>query len=278
MAFGSWVRSIRNRMGMSQGELSHQLGIHWTTLSRWERGLARPSLGELLEVSRQYAAYATKLDGWIHTLEVSSLGVPGKLAFFSDHGSPILGMYVRCGLERGDRVVVACSEAGSIEDALTELTGGEGGWAEAIEEGQITRMPLLRVWGTEPDGFRPKVAVSDMVAADLAAREAGFKGVRWLIDVRPLRDHEGLVEKLIVVNRAADVFYDVHDQDRALVVYPPKVLRDQLLGGILLALQPRIVVPQGLVDNPFYADRHLTTAVRMLEAASLDASLEDPPL
>ncbi len=277
MAFGSWIRSIRSRMGMSQGDLAYLLGIHWTTLSRWERGLARPSLGELLEISKQYAAYATNLDAWIHTEQVAPLEGPGKIAFFSDHGSPIVGMYLQQGLERGDRVTVACADEGRFEDTLAELAVDDGEWSAAIEADQIVRIPLCRVWGNEPAMFRPKVAVSDMVAADLAAREAGFKRVRWLIDLRPLRDVERLVEKLIVVNRSVDVFYHIHGEDRALVVYPPKVLGDPMLGGLLLELQPRIVVPQGVVDNPFHEDRHLTTAIRILEAANLDLPLESSP-
>ncbi len=273
MAFGSWIRILRKRMELSQGALALLLGIHWTTLSRWERGLAQPSLGELLEIARHYADYATNLDGWIHARQVMSLEGAGKLAFFNDHGSPLVGSYVEQALHCGERVVVACDGTADFTHVLNELTLGSGTWPVAVETGQIERVELQRVWGKEGEGFRPKIAVADMLAADQAARDAGYSGVRWLCDLRSLRDDEELVEKLIIINRAVDVFYSIYDQERALVIYPPTVLDDNL-GGLLLSLQPRLITGKGVLENPFYEDRHLTTAVRMLEAATMDVLLE----
>jgi len=34
------LRAARQRMGLTQADLSRVLGVHWTTLSDWERGAA----------------------------------------------------------------------------------------------------------------------------------------------------------------------------------------------------------------------------------------------
>ena len=43
-AFGSHVRSLRKRAGLSQEETAHRAGIHVTYLSGVERGLRNPSI------------------------------------------------------------------------------------------------------------------------------------------------------------------------------------------------------------------------------------------
>lgn len=38
-----WVRDLRTRLGLTQGELAEQLGVTYVTVSRWENGQARPN-------------------------------------------------------------------------------------------------------------------------------------------------------------------------------------------------------------------------------------------
>ena len=37
------VTSVRERLGMTQSQLAELLGVHTLTVSKWERGLLRPS-------------------------------------------------------------------------------------------------------------------------------------------------------------------------------------------------------------------------------------------
>ena len=37
------IKSIRERLGLTQEGLAHKLGVSWATVARWERGKGRPS-------------------------------------------------------------------------------------------------------------------------------------------------------------------------------------------------------------------------------------------
>lgn len=52
MGSADLIREARLRAGLSQSRLGRRLGVHPTAISRWERGLARPSLETLREVVR----------------------------------------------------------------------------------------------------------------------------------------------------------------------------------------------------------------------------------
>ena len=43
MATGTKIRELRNRMGMTQEEFAHALGITVSTVNRWENGHSEPS-------------------------------------------------------------------------------------------------------------------------------------------------------------------------------------------------------------------------------------------
>lgn len=37
---GADLRALRERLGLSQGAIAAQLGVHWVTVSRWERDVS----------------------------------------------------------------------------------------------------------------------------------------------------------------------------------------------------------------------------------------------
>ena len=52
------AREIRERARVSQGEIADELGVHWTTVARWETGQRAPR-GEL---ARRYARLLRELE------------------------------------------------------------------------------------------------------------------------------------------------------------------------------------------------------------------------
>jgi len=40
--FGVLIRQRRKALGLSQEVLAERIGVHWTTISRWERGQSQP--------------------------------------------------------------------------------------------------------------------------------------------------------------------------------------------------------------------------------------------
>ena len=51
IAFGAYLRSLRQKNGLSQEELAHRAGIHVTYLSGIERGKRNPSLKNILRIA-----------------------------------------------------------------------------------------------------------------------------------------------------------------------------------------------------------------------------------
>jgi len=49
LAWPQAVREYRRRRGLAQTELARELGIHWQTVSRFERGAYVPRPGSLLD-------------------------------------------------------------------------------------------------------------------------------------------------------------------------------------------------------------------------------------
>jgi len=37
------IKSIRERLGLTQEQLANKLGVSWATVARWERGKGKPS-------------------------------------------------------------------------------------------------------------------------------------------------------------------------------------------------------------------------------------------
>lgn len=60
-AFGIVIREQRNRLGMSQEELSFRCGLHRTYLSQLERGLKSPSLRTVALLAHSLGVSANSL-------------------------------------------------------------------------------------------------------------------------------------------------------------------------------------------------------------------------
>lgn len=45
------IRHWRTQAGMSQGELAKALGVHFSTVSHWERGASPPTAGNIQRVA-----------------------------------------------------------------------------------------------------------------------------------------------------------------------------------------------------------------------------------
>ena len=52
VAFGKRVRELRKARGLSQEELAHRAGIHWTYLGGIERGVRNPALVNIGRIAR----------------------------------------------------------------------------------------------------------------------------------------------------------------------------------------------------------------------------------
>jgi len=51
-AFGRRVRELRHKMGISQEELAHRAGLHWTYVGGIERGERNPALKNIGRLAR----------------------------------------------------------------------------------------------------------------------------------------------------------------------------------------------------------------------------------
>lgn len=67
--FGDRLKELRRQKNLSQQEVADKIGMHFTNISRYERGLARPNsetlkkLAEILSVSSGYLIEGTLEDG-----------------------------------------------------------------------------------------------------------------------------------------------------------------------------------------------------------------------
>jgi transcriptional regulator with XRE-family HTH domain len=67
--FGQRLKSLRKQKNLSQQEIGEMTGMHFTNISRYERGLAMPNsdtlkkLSEALEVSGDYLIHGEVEDG-----------------------------------------------------------------------------------------------------------------------------------------------------------------------------------------------------------------------
>ena len=65
--FGEQLKNRRKESGISQSELAERLGVHIQTVSKWERGIMLPDVG-------QFGDIAKALDLPLETLLMQPLG------------------------------------------------------------------------------------------------------------------------------------------------------------------------------------------------------------
>jgi putative transcriptional regulator len=77
---GAQIRLIRERLGMSQMQFGQLLGVHWVTVSRWERGELKPSPYQQEMISNFQVAWRREKDiGQRATNELLVVGVVAAL-------------------------------------------------------------------------------------------------------------------------------------------------------------------------------------------------------
>src|SRR5436190_18167911 len=99
------VKAIRARLGVSQSELARLVGAHAMTVSKWERGVLKPSEHQ----ARLLRAFRGAADRGVSVRERGKRGDPVR--FISDllahsHGSPELNLGTLSATNRFPGVVV----------------------------------------------------------------------------------------------------------------------------------------------------------------------------
>lgn len=54
MKFGDYLKSLRKKHNLSQGDLAKAIGVSRQSVSKWELGLNQPKLDKLLILSKLY--------------------------------------------------------------------------------------------------------------------------------------------------------------------------------------------------------------------------------
>ncbi|MFO8034616.1 MAG: helix-turn-helix transcriptional regulator, partial [Candidatus Bipolaricaulota bacterium] len=133
-------------MGLRQYEMADALDIHWTTLSRWERGVAEPRLQHLWEVARLYLNMVLASELWAIEKPVPERRVPRAVSFCGEHGSPGVGWFVGDALARGERVNILLTENATPTRAWSTLTADSPSPGDALRGRQVRSMPLDSVF------------------------------------------------------------------------------------------------------------------------------------
>ena len=61
VAFGARVRALREKADMTQEELAHAAGLHWTYVGQIERGERNATIKNVLKIARGLGVDATAL-------------------------------------------------------------------------------------------------------------------------------------------------------------------------------------------------------------------------
>lgn len=48
---GGWIVRLRRHLRLTQLELGRRVGVHWVTVSRWERGICSPRVPQLAQLA-----------------------------------------------------------------------------------------------------------------------------------------------------------------------------------------------------------------------------------
>lgn len=109
--FGEQLKNLRKESGISQSELAEKLGVHLQTVSKWERGIMLPDVG-------QFGDIAKALDVPLETLLMQPIGEKQYVGEFSVPAlsEKIIELRRKRGLSQSDVAeAVGCSSRRCIE-------------------------------------------------------------------------------------------------------------------------------------------------------------------
>jgi len=266
-ALGSWVRLIRSRMGLRQHKFAGALGVHWTTVSRWERDLAEPRPAQLEAAATLYLTHVADPERWPDRRPVQFHRAQ-RTVRIADAGGTVIGNYLREGARRGKKVVVIHQDDLEL-DALDELTGGAWTGTPALADGQLTLLPTSRVFSSRSELIDPSQVLAHGHALETRAREDGFDGTWWLADLRPVTRMWGAPPALLALEHAMDAVMRARPGSHAFALFPRSSL-SVTLRACLICLTPQAATEHEVITNPFYADPNLCLAMRLHRGAHGD--------
>lgn len=265
VALGRWVRILRTRMGLRQHEFARALHVHWTTVSRWERGVSLPRPAQVEAAASLYLAHVSDPGRWSRQ-EPGSFHRNLRTMCIMDTGSPQLGTYLREGVRSGKKLVVIHEGTAEGLDALIELTAGTWTGDPACLTGQLSFIPSQAVFAPTRGALDPSDVLSRGLVLETRARDAGFSAVWWLADFRPVLPLLRSTTEILALEHAMDAAMRSRRGSHAFALFPRSSL-DERTRACLLCLTPQVATEHGLMENPFYSDPNLCLAVRMSQGS-----------
>jgi len=264
MVFGPWVRSARTRIGLKQFEMADALDVHWTTLSRWERGVVEPRPQQLTAIARLYLKEIVAQELWVHGEPAANTHIR-RAAAFCRHGQTTGAQwFILDALARGERVNLLLSDQTASSQDLTALMPAEGPLSSPVGEQQVRVLPLQSVFSFGERGLDVRKAVSVITQEEAAAAEQGCSGVAWIGDLRTVLQDHAVQADIMTLERLTEYLARTGSSpSRGLVLYHASQERTALM-ACLLCSHSLVMTSEGPVHNPFHNDRSLCIA-RLLE-------------
>jgi len=164
-----WIRTLRKRLGLTQGQLAERLGVTFVTVSRWENGQARPnrlalrSLATLVEttsdlasdgatanppaIHEQQAIYKTSPAGAVPDFQAESeivrLFVEGERLRYGHLFSPVFGVEIAL-IDPVPHQIIAVYQHMLSQSRLRFLLADDAGAGKTIMTGLYIREMLNR--------------------------------------------------------------------------------------------------------------------------------------
>ena len=259
---GHLVRKVRDKLGLTQGELGSLLGVHWVTVSRWESGKMEPRAGCLRELARIYLAEAFRWARELPQGERSPVPAPVQhaLAYDLPEVWPAVQRYVTESLRAGYYVCLITSSDDAGEALLKrwklppELLSREG----------------FKILCTREVFFRDgHYDLSQMNYLGRKLEEElipqGWGRIRLLDDISGLLSHGVSWEELVALEYNADSIFQYSGVADCLSIYPYPVRLDHPGQVCILCRHPQLLGPGGTVANAFYDDELLCWAKNQLK-------------
>ncbi len=243
------------------------LDVHWTTLSRWERGVAEPQLNQLWEAARLYLQWALAAELHSTGTPLPECRVPRAVIFCDEQGAPGVDWFVRDALARGDRVNILVSDSrASFAKSWKGLTAGTPAPLAAQRKGRVQLLQLDSVFQFTDGGLDVRKAFSAIMRQEDAAISEGWSGVAWLADCRTALRRPVVQASIMSFERLTESLAGGASSSRGLVLYPSEITNPRLR-ACLLCSHRWVVSGQGPVHNVFYGDLNLCLT-RVIEEAA----------